>query len=271
MSEEEVLFRLEDNVGIITLNRHDRRNALTPGIRDGLIKYTKLVDQDPEVRAVVITGNGTAFCSGGDVGGFSVGEENRAQREKRASEIGTKDLSETHYRYIIRNSNKIFVGAINGHAVGAGFGLALSTDIRIASEAAKFGVFQLRRGIQPDGGLTYLLPRAVGTQKAFELAVKGSQGLTIDAQEALEMGVVTQVVSADQLLDEALGLAKIIAKGSPIGFSLAKRGFYNGTHWSFAEGINSESEGVNYCFGTEDGAEGVRAFKEKRDPVFIGR
>jgi 2-(1,2-epoxy-1,2-dihydrophenyl)acetyl-CoA isomerase len=271
MSEEEVLFRIEDGVGVITLNRHDRRNALTPGIRDGLIKYTSLADQDPSIRAVVLTGNGTAFCSGGDVGNFSVGEENRESREKRSSEIGSRSLSENHYGYIIRNSKKIFVGAINGHAVGAGFGLALSTDICIASESAKFGVFQLRRGIQPDGGLTYLLPRVVGTQKAFELAIKGSQGLTIDAQEALNIGVVMKVVTADQLMDDAMDLAKIIAKGSPIGFALAKRGFYNGTEWSFAEAINSEAEGVNYCFGTEDGAEGVRAFKEKRDPVFIGR
>ena len=270
MTAEEVLFTVADGVGVITLNRPDKLNALTPGIRDGLLRYVREADEDPDVRAVVITGEGRGFCSGGYVTTFPTGEAGRAAREARAS-APEQPLEETNYAYNMRNSKKIIVGAINGYAVGAGFGLALACDIRIASEEARFAVLQIRRGIQPDGGLTYLLPRVVGTQKAFELTVRGGKAEMLEADEALRLGIVARVVPHERLMDEARQLACDIAAGPPIALGFAKRGFYRGTEWTFAEGVRSESEGVGHCFGTEDANEGVRAFVEKRDPVFVGR
>lgn len=270
MADEEVLYTCEDGVGVITLNRPDKLNALTPGIRNGMLRYVKEADEDPEIRAVVLTGNGRGFCSGGDVPNFPTGEEGQAARQARA-QATPRPLAETNYAYNMRNSKKLIVGAVNGYAVGAGFGLALACDIRIAAEGARFAVFQVRRGIQPDGGLTYLLPRTVGTQTAFELAVRGSRGEFVEADEALRLGIVARVVPAERLMDEAMDLARSIARGAPIAFALAKRGFYNGVEWTFAEGARSESEGVGRCFATEDAAEGARAFVERRDPVFVGR
>ena len=270
MAAEEVLYTWEDGVGVITLNRPEKLNALTPGIRDGMLRYVKEADEDPEIRAVVLTGNGRGFCSGGDVPNFPTGEEGKAARVARANEP-PRPLQETNYAYNMRNSKKLIVGAINGYAVGAGFGLALACDIRIAAEGARFAVFQVRRGIQPDGGLTYLLPRTVGTQKAFELAVRGAKGEFVEAEEALQLGLVAKVVPLEALMDEAMDLARSIAKGPPIAFGLAKRGFYRGMEWTFEEGARSESEGVGVCFATEDAEEGVRAFVERREPVFVGR
>ncbi len=270
MANEDLLFSKEGAVGIITLNRPERHNALSPGITQGILEVMKEMETDQETRALLVTGAGRSFCSGGDVPGFPTGEEGKAAREARDRD--QRPVRETSHVLALHNCKKIIVGAINGYAVGAGLGLALACDIRIAAEDARFAVLQPRRGVQPDGGLTYLLPRVVGTQKALELAIRGATGEMFGAEEALRLGLVSRVVPPDQLMTAAMELAQQIARGPSVAFSLAKEGIYKGTEWDFETSQEFERKAVSICFATEDCAEGVRSFMEnRREPIFKGR
>ena len=168
----------------------------------------------------------------------------------------------------MRNCDVPVIGAINGYAVGGGFGLALGTDFRICSEDAIFQVSQIKRGITADVGLPFLLQATVGTQRAMELIATARR---VDAQEALALGLVLEVVPREDLISRAMEIARTVAKGPPLALSAAKRLVFT----PHSEGLNRVEEMtgmfVGKLFETEDGVEGARSFLEKREPVFKGR
>jgi 2-(1,2-epoxy-1,2-dihydrophenyl)acetyl-CoA isomerase len=168
----------------------------------------------------------------------------------------------------MRNADKPVIAAVNGPAAGEGMNIALACDIRVASDTARFGQTFSRRGLHPDWGGTYFLPRIVGMAKACELIWSGKM---IDAEEALHLGIVSEVTEPGVLLETAQALALSFAVGPPIAIRLAKRAMYRAMDSSLREALEFETYAQNICRDTEDAKEGILAFVEKRDPDFTGR
>lgn len=259
-----LLYGVQDRIATLTLNRPDRLNALGDTLREDLHDAIEKAAADPGVGVLVITGAGRGFCSGGDV---------KAMREReQAGAAGSLEdrLAPMRDRTILamRDCPKPVIAAINGAAAGAGMNLALACDLRVASTAAKFSQAFVNRGLAPDWGGTWFLPRVVGTAKAAELIFTGA---TIDAAEALRLGIVNAVVAAEALMDETYKLAGKIAAGPPVAIRLAKRAIYHNQDVDLRSGLEFETYAQGICRDTEDSKEGVRAFLEKRAPVFRGK
>jgi len=264
MAYECLLFEVKDHIATLTLNRPERLNALGGTLREDLIDAFSRVSRDDEVRAVVVTGAGRGFCSGGDV-------KNMGERDSVGASYTVMERIQPHRDagvMAIRECPKPVIAAVNGPAAGAGFNLALCCDMRIASTAAKFSQAFVKRGLHPDWGGTWFLPRLVGTAKACELIFTGD---TIDAQEAYRLGIVNAVVAPEELMGRSYDLAKKIASGPPLAIRLAKRAIYRNEGCGLREGLEFETYAQNICRDSEDSKEGVRAFLEKRTPNFTGR
>ncbi|ETX07637.1 enoyl-CoA hydratase/isomerase family protein [Candidatus Entotheonella palauensis] len=266
MAEAPVLYTKTGNVTTLTLNRPDKLNAMNEALMGELERYLIDIESDPEVRAVILTGAGRGFCSGGDQ---TRDRTNEGQEKCFDGDLGG-DVIERLNRCILRMQNlpKPIIGCINGVAVGAGCNLALATDLRIASDAAKFGEVFSRIGLVPDGGGTYFLPRLVGTAKALELIMLGDM---IEAEEAHRIGLVNRVVPADQLQAETQQLAERLGNGPTLAHGLAKTGVYQSMNMSLEDVLNMEARNQAVASRSEDRAEGAAAFREKRPPRFIGR
>jgi 2-(1,2-epoxy-1,2-dihydrophenyl)acetyl-CoA isomerase len=220
MSYKCLLYDVKDGVATLTLNRPERLNALGDTLREDLQDAVTRAADDPEVRVLVVTGAGKGFCSGGDVKAMNERRESRAERPLMDKVAPGRDQTVL----ALRNAPKPVIAAVNGAAAGAGMNLALCCDIRLASTAAKFAQAFVRRGLHPDWGGTYFLPRVVGTAKACELIFTGE---VIDAQEALRLGIVSAVYAPEELMPAALALARKIADGPPVAIRLAKRAIYH--------------------------------------------
>src|SRR5216110_2538675 len=219
MSYECLLYETKDRVATLTLNRPDRLNALGGTLREDLTAgLTRAID-DPDVRVIVITGAGKGFCAGGDVKAMQ--DANQAGRGRPLMERVAPSRDRTVL--LMRDSPKPLIAAVNGAAAGAGMNLALGCDIRLASTAAKFAQAFVKRGLHPDWGGTYFLPRIVGMAKACEMIFTGD---LIDAAEALRLGIVSRVVPPQDLLPAAYELARRIAAGPPVAIRLAKHSLY---------------------------------------------
>lgn len=262
MQYEDLIFSVQDNVAIVTLDRPDKLNALGPAMRESLKRALDEVAGNDEIRAMVLTGAGRGFCAGADVTGQAArlsGEAPQQTRQEMLSPIGMLAPR-------IRDLDKPTIAAVNGVAAGMGFSVALACDIRIASDKARFTCAFVKRGLVPDTGSSYFLPRLIGTDKACELAFTGD---IVDAAEAERMGLVTRVVPHDELMERAVALATRIAKGPPIAITLTKRSIYKGG--DLMQQLEYETYAQNICRATEDHKEGVNSFIEKRAPVFRGR
>jgi enoyl-CoA hydratase/carnithine racemase len=259
-----LLYDVKDRIATLTLNRPERLNALGDTLREDLYDAVMKSAADPNVGALVITGAGRGFCSGGDV--KSMSERNQSGQ---VSELEEK-LAPKRDRVVLamRDCPKPVIAAVNGAAAGAGMNLALACDMRIASSAAKFSQAFVKRGLHPDWGGSWFLPRVVGTAKACELIFTGD---TIDATEALRLGIVSTVVPPEELMAEAYKLARKITTGAPIAIQLAKRAIYHNQDVDLRAGLEFETFAQNVCKETEDSKEGVTAFMEKRAAVFKGR
>ena len=264
MTFEFILYDVADHVATITLNRPERLNALNPGMRQELCDAVMLSESRDDVRVIVLTGAGRGFCSGGDV--KAMDEANQAGRspalEDKLAPLRDKAI------LAMRDTSKPLIAAVNGAAAGAGMNIALACDMRVASTQARFGQTFSRRGLHPDWGGTYFLPRIVGMAKACELIFTGKM---IDAAEALQLGIVSQLAEPDELLAVTRDLANSIAAGPPIAIALAKRAMYKAMDTSLRDALEFETYAQNICRETEDAKEGIRAFVEKRQPSFSGR
>jgi 2-(1,2-epoxy-1,2-dihydrophenyl)acetyl-CoA isomerase len=264
MTYECLLYEVKDGIATLTLNRPDRLNALGGSLRDDLHDAVTRSAADPDVRVMVITGAGKGFCSGGDV--KAMGEAKAGQRERPLIEKIAPGRDRT--LLAMREAPQPIIAAVNGAAAGAGMNLALGCDIRIASTAARFTQAFVKRGLHPDWGGTYFLPRLVGTAKACEMIFTGD---VIDAAEAERLGIVSRVVAPEELMPTAYELARRIATGPPVAIRLAKRSIYANSELDLRAALQVETMAQNICFETEDATEGIRAFGEKRAPVFKGR
>lgn len=263
MKWEHILLDRADKVATITLNRPEKSNSFTGRMREDLLEAVLEAAGDPEVRAVVITGAGKAFCTGGDVDEFLSGTTRALSRSGPADRYTMHKIVAA-----IHHTEKPFIAAVNGVAAGGGCNLALACDIRILSDKARFVQVFSRRGAFPDWGGIYFLPRLVGYAKAAELLFTGD---SVDAGEALRIGLANRVVGEEELMDAASRLAGRIAGNAPVPISLIKRGLLNSDQISLGQALDFESYALEICRGTEDFKEGFLSFIEKREAVFRGR
>lgn len=267
MAAEQVKLTRQGNLAVITLNRPEARNALSSEMMAELgaaIRSCKGAD----VRAVVLTGSGGAFCSGADVKDFA------AQLEESGPEGLAQHLREVagefHREVIlgIRRLNKPVVAAIDGVAAGGGFSLMLACDLRIASSNARFLMAYAGIGATADGGSTYMLPRLVGQSRAMELYLAGQP---LSAQAALDMGLINQMCPAEELDRHALETATRLSEGPTLAYGRVKALFERSWSAGLEEQLDAETDGISNSGLTEDFHEGVRAFTDKRRPRFQGK
>jgi 2-(1,2-epoxy-1,2-dihydrophenyl)acetyl-CoA isomerase len=261
-----ILYEKKEHVAVVTLNRPDKLNASTDIMYEELLDCFGVVDSDPDVRVMIITGAGKAFCAGADLKDRFLPKIE--QRKQGLLKDVTQEVSELGALALAR-IRKVTIAAVNGVASGIGCTLALGCDIRMASSAAKFGFPFLRVGILPEFGATYYLPRLVGLGKACELVFTGQ---TIGAEEAQAIGLVNRVVAPETLLEATHAMAQRMVQMPPLALSLSKRALYQGLRApDLASQLQYEALALVHLFGTADHEEGVRSFLEKRDPVFKGR
>ncbi len=214
------------------------------------------------MRVVVLTGAGKGFCSGADLMDPGTGKPDSMDRHIRLAALGEREQIPQ------LNILKPTIAAINGVVAGVGMALALCCDMRVASDRARFTIPFAKRGIVPDGGVTWMLPRAVGLAKAMELTLLGG---IIDAAEADRIGLVNKVVPHDQLMDEVMDMASRIAAMPPLTMALTKRALSMGAEADLAQQLYFETYAQSVCAQTEDTKEAFAAFREKREPKFTGR
>ena len=266
MTECPVVYERREGVVTLRLNRPETLNAMNEAMMAEFERLLPGIAADDTVRAVVLTGTGRAFSSGGDQ------KRDRSQEAERKffdGDLGGGVVERLH-RCILKLQSlpKPVIASVNGVAVGAGCNLALAADLRIAADTARFGeVFSLR-GLVPDGGGSYFLPRVVGIAKAMELVMLAD---IIDAEEALRIGLVNWVKPASELQAETDRLAKRLAQGATLAYGMAKSALYQGLEMSLEDVLNLESRNQAIAGRSQDRAEGAAAFREKRPARFIGR
>ena len=246
-----------DAVGIITLDRPEKRNALSPELMEELAAAVEAFDSDSELHCIVIAGNDDVFAAGADI--------------KAMSERGFQDVIEHStiaYWHRITACRTPMIAAVSGFALGGGCELALICDMIVASETAEFGQPEITLGIIPGAGGTQRLARVIGKQQAMELVLTGRR---INAEEALRLGFVNRVAPKDAWLDEAIELAGVIARRPPLAVKMAKQAVLAAEEMPLTGGLEHERRLYELTMATEDRLEGMRAFLEKRKPSFRGR
>ncbi|UYP46680.1 3-hydroxypropionyl-coenzyme A dehydratase [Candidatus Lokiarchaeum ossiferum] len=258
MDLKNIIYKEEDFIGFLSINRPKAMNALNMAVLDELSMLIEKIQAENRIRALIITGEGKAFVAGADV-----------------SEI--KELPKEEGRRIANKGSTIFrriellnlpvIAAVNGFALGGGLELALSCDIRIASLKAQFGLPEVGLGIIPGYGGTQRLPRLIGEGLAKEMIFTGAM---VNAEKALQIGLVNNLVSAEKLMETAIALAQKILRQGPIAVRCAKRAIDQGMNTTLDNGLKIENDQFTRCYATNDQREGMSAFLEKRKANFTG-
>lgn len=256
---DELIVRDDGRVRWISINRPATRNGLTLAVNRGLIEAVEQAAADPAIRALVLTGEGGAFSSGLDF--------------KAAMTEGLSDLDTRLDNYFhgliraLRRCEKPIVALVDGIAAGFGCDLALACDIRVGTPRTRFGEIFIKRGLMPDGGGTFHLPRLIGIGNAMDLLLSGD---IVEADEARRLGLVTRMVSAEHAAEETLAFARRLADGPPKVHAWIKRAVYGALDGSFEQALAVEKKGQIELLGSRDFFEGVSAFMQKREPTFTG-
>ena len=256
------LERRPDGVAVLTLDNPDQRNAMSDEMTASWVAAVDELAADRAVRAVVVTGEGSAFCSGGNTGWIA------SEPDASVDYLRTRMIAFYRAWLSIRRLEVPTIAAVNGHAIGAGLCLALACDLRYAASGAKLGVPFVKLGMHAGMAATYLLPNVVGEAHARDLLLTGR---TVDADEALRLGLVSQVLPADDFLDGVLEVAAGIAATAPIASRLTTLALRDGGHADFESAIQWEALAQPITLATEDLQEGIAASRQKRAPTFTGR
>jgi len=257
MDYKNLLLAKEDGIGIITINRPQVLNVLNIEVFSELNEMFAEIENDPEIRVVIITGAGDkAFVAGVDI---------LEIKDKNSVDINRFIVIARRAGDRIYNLSKPVIAAINGYAFGGGNELALACDLRIASEKAQFGQQEINLGIIPGGGAIPRLTQLVGLTRAKEIVYTGD---VMDARSALQMGLINKIVPPEKLMEEARALARKLLSKSSLALSYAKKAFNTGADMGLAAAMDLDECYFARCFATEDQKEGMKAFTEKRKPEF---
>lgn len=268
MSDEPIIYDVQGHVATITLNRPEKLNAFSNEMLDQWQASIVRASEDQGVRVVIVTGAGRGFCSGADVGRERAGADVLGG-DPNAPAANRNSLRNSVQRVprALFNMEKPYIAAVNGAAVGAGMDMASMADLRIASGRAKFGMAYVRMALIPGDGGAYYLPRIVGMSKALELMWTGR---IFGPEEALQMGYVSRVVPADELMGQTMELAEEISRMPAVSVQLIKRLAYRSAVTGLHEALEMADHAMVIARSTEDAKEGPRAFAEKREPNFQG-
>ena len=262
MNDAPVLYEVADAIATITLNRPENRNSMTPDVMAAFRDAVARAAGDRSLRCVVLTGRGTSFCAGADFRGAAplAGERSEPEHER---------LYRTYEPFLdVFDLPMPTVAALNGHAVGGGFGLALVCDLRVASRDARYGANFAKLGFHSGMAISHLLPRIVGVPAAADLLFTGR---LVTGAEAAAMGLVHEAVAADGVAEAARRRARAVAACAPEAVRLMKRSLYGGMGWDPRTAARAEAFAQAATMRSDDGREGVRALLEKREPKFTGR
>lgn len=260
MPNDTVLYAVEDNVAKITLNRPDRYNTYNHDLTVGILAALDHARHDETVRAVLIHGNGPGYSAGADLKGFMSGT---------AAEIA--EYIPIYYGSIVRkiiNMEKPVISAIHGAVAGVALGMALASDLRIMADTANLRFPFINIALGPDGGAGWLIVRAVGYSRAFEIVTSGDK---IPASRCYELGICNRIVPQDEMMESAMTWAKQLAAKAPLAMKITKQDLNHATSHTLAENVLFEAENQKLCLQSKDFGEGVEAFLTKRKPVFTGK
>jgi enoyl-CoA hydratase/carnithine racemase len=253
----DVRVERDGQVGIVSLDRPEARNALSPSLMAELAEAIEAFDSDEDVHCIVLAGSDEVFAAGADI---------KAMAERTFQDV--LNASTMPFWQRIAGCRTPLIAAVSGFALGGGCELALLCDMIVASETAEFGQPEITLGIIPGGGGTQRLARVLGKQRAMELVLSGRR---IEAKEALQLGIVNMVTPKGKWLEEAVSLAQVVARRPPLAAKLAKQAVLAADEMSLAAGLAHERRLYELAMATEDRVEGMRAFIEKRRPEFRGR
>jgi enoyl-CoA hydratase/carnithine racemase len=255
-----VLYATQGHVGVITLNRPDNRNSMTPELLDAFATASATAKADASIRALVVTGTGTCFSSGADF-------KSTLQRD-----TGESPAEKSYAMYVpflsLLDIEVPVIAALNGHTVGGGFGLSLVCDIRIGAREAKYGANFVKLGLAPGMSISYLLPRLIGVARANELLFAGR---LVEGPEAEALGILNRAVPTTDVMPVAMDLAKTIAGNAPLAVRATKAAIRAGLAMTVREAAREEAKAQAMTIGTDDAKEGIAALLEKRTPNFTGR
>jgi enoyl-CoA hydratase/carnithine racemase len=275
MPTQEILYTVSGRVATVTLHRPDKLNAWTRTMEAEVRQAMQEAARDDQVRAIVVTGAGRGFCAGADMSLLQDVVDGRVQplpeparHDGHAEEKNSRADFERQYSYFPAIPKPV-IAAINGPAVGLGLVIAMFCDVRLASEEAKFGTAFARRGLIAEYGLAWLLPKVIGHANALDLLLSARM---VNAQEALRMGLVNQVLAHDKFMDGVYAYAhELAASVSPRSLRVIKRQVYEAMFQTLGQALNTAGEEMRASLQCEDFKEGVAHFVEKRAPVFTGR
>ena len=265
MEDAHLICTVENRVAYLTMNRTERLNALSDVMTSSATERLQAISRDPEIGCVVVTGEGRAFCAGGDVRDMA---SHKAPVRTTMEQGIDRVRAGQEMSWMLHTIPKVTIAAVNGYAMGAGLGIALSCDLRIASDKAKFGTAYAKVGLGGDYGVTWGLTHLIGQAKAKEMMFLAD---IIEADEAHRINLVNRVVPDHDLMTSVRATAESIANGPQVSYRYMKENINLATHSSYRDILDREAVTHVRCGQTEDHKEGAKAFVEKRSPVFQGR